>query len=132
MSEPNNIVEFHRMTLMILGKLYAVHPSDIDFDASSFFENEVPSEEEAELFENTANYLLENGYLTRTQIGFRLNAKAFAVLQKPDPLHPSKSLGSSLAAWGADTASTAGKEATVALGLNALKTMGAALGLPTW
>ncbi|RVH78241.1 hypothetical protein CN203_10980 [Sinorhizobium meliloti] len=131
MSEPDNIVEFHRMTLMILGKLYSVHPEDIEFDASSIFENEVPLHEEVNLFENTANYLLENGYLTKTQIGFRLNAKAFAVLQKPDPLQPSKSLGSSVAAWMADTASTTGKDATVALGPNALKTMGAALGLPT-
>lgn len=132
MTEPDNIIKFHAMALTILGKLYSVHPKDMAFDVESFFGNDVPSDEEADRFEDTANYLLENGYLTHTQIGFRLNGKSWAVLSKPDPLQPTKSIGSTIAAWVSDTGSTIAKEATVALGQTALKTMGAAIGLPTW
>lgn len=119
--EPENIVRFKEMTGFILGRLYEEHPGDIASDASTFYGNDVPSDRDVDLFDNTVLYLVRNGYVHQDRQHYlQLTSASWDVLRKPNPLLPTETVGSSLMKWG--------KEATseVAKGL-AGKTVDAAL-----
>lgn len=110
MKEPENIVHFKEMAGRILGTLYAGHPQDAWNRPSLVFGDDEPGDNDAELYENSVNYLLENGYLTRTDPGFvRLNDRSFHVLGEANPLEPKKSIGASLADWAGKATSETGK-----------------------
>ena len=109
-NEPIHIVRFKEMAGFILGRLYEEHPAALQFEASEFYQNDVPSDEDAELFDNTVNYLVRNGYVHQdSQYFLQLTSAAWDVLQKPNPLLPVETVGSSLMKWGKDATSDVAK-----------------------
>ena len=109
MRDPDHIVRFKTMVAAILGTLYGDHPNERWDEAEGFFEVN-PAGFDADLFDETVNYLVENGYLTRSNPGYlRLNDKSFFVLQKPNPLKKEESLGSTMARWATDALSGSAK-----------------------
>lgn len=106
MKEPENITQFKEMAGRILGHLYSTHPTPEVFSSDDFFEDPL-EEDEADLFDDTVMYLLENGYLTETQKGvIRLRDKGYEALNKPNPLQTNETLGSGLTNWAKGTASS--------------------------
>lgn len=114
MAEPENIEQFKVMAGRILAALYSTHPRAQDFDPSLVFGgNVVPDTDDEELFEETVNSLVENGYIIIVQKGYlRLLDKAYETLQKPNPLDPKKSIGSTLVGWAKDATTKAAKDAS--------------------
>ncbi len=109
-NEPVHIVKFKEMAGFVLGRLYEIHPEDISFDAASFYGNDVPSDQDEELFSNTVNYLVRNGYVHQdSNFYLQLTSASWDVLQKPNPLLPTETLGSSLMNWAKEAASDVGK-----------------------
>ncbi|KFI24376.1 hypothetical protein CG51_18165 [Haematobacter missouriensis] len=110
MEDPENIARFKDMAGRLLGALYATHPESQFADASLIFGDDEPSGADQNLFDDTVGYLVENGYLTSIPPqDIRLNDRSFDVLQKPNPITPQESIGSSLATWAADTTSEIGR-----------------------
>lgn len=123
MKEPTNISQFKEMAGRILGHLYATHPTPEVFSSDNFFDAPLEGDE-ADLFDDTVMYLLENGYLTESQKGvIRLRDKGYEVLNQPNPLQAKETLGSSLSNWAKSTASTVSKDGISELTASALKAL---------
>lgn len=123
MKEPKNITHFKEMAGRILGHLYATHPTPEVFSSDNFFDDPL-EEDEADLFDDTVMYLLENGYLTETQNGvIRLRDKGYEILNKPNPLQTNETLGSSLAKWVKGTATSVATDSISKLAAGALSAL---------
>ena len=111
MREPENITAFKEMVGRILGKLYSCHPIELDGDAEVFFDDDEVDDNEYDLFSNTVSYLARSGYLHQDKhLYLQLTDRAWEVLQKPNPLQPSKSIGSTLYDWVKEAGSDAAKD----------------------
>ncbi|OYR18954.1 hypothetical protein [Brucella thiophenivorans] len=111
MKEPQNIVEFKTMVGRILGQLYSEHPIEIDRDAGTFFGNEVLDDQESDLFDSTVSYLVRSGYIHQDkQFYLQLTDTAWEVLQKPNPLQDTKSIGETLYEWMKETGQDTAKD----------------------
>ncbi|MGH6774790.1 hypothetical protein [Brucella tritici] len=116
MSEPKHISDFKRMVGHILGQLYSTHPIEIDADPDAFFGEEALDDNEYDLFSNTVSYLVRSGYLHQDRhMYLQLTDRAWEVLQKPNPLHPGKSIGLTLYDWVKEAGSDAAKDGVKAL-----------------
>jgi len=99
MSEPTNIEAFKLVAGKILGTLYASHPI-AQWDDASLINGAEADDDDEELYSATVEYLFENEYITKPQVGYiRLRDKGYEALSKPNPLQPTQSFGSSLAYW---------------------------------
>lgn len=129
--DQDNIERFKAMAGRILGALYAEHPKAQWNDPGLVYGgNIVPEEKDADLYEDTVNYLEENGYIISPERGFiRLRDKGYQVLQKPNPLDPKKPLGTTLTEWAQAAAGSAVKDGMGELGAAALDALYGAIGL---
>ncbi|MFG1414020.1 hypothetical protein V5G24_23245 [Xanthobacter sp. VTT E-85241] len=147
MNEPDNILRFKAQTLHALGKLYAAHPrrqfllfSDLFGEGGptlAAFEAEFSETPDPRVQEGieTIRWLLRHGYIDGAahQFGARdagLTPKAWASLDKPDPLDPSTSMGAKVVAWAKGAASEGSKAGASALGSAAIAAIGKSLGVP--
>ncbi|MGU3401578.1 hypothetical protein ACLBWS_17900 [Brucellaceae bacterium D45D] len=116
MEEPLNIVDFKTMVGRILGQLYSNHPMEIDSDAGTFFDNEALDDEQLRLFDSTVAYLVRSGYIHQDkQFYLQLTDTAWEVLQKPNPLQDSKSIGETLYQWMKETGQDTAKDGVKSL-----------------
>lgn len=128
-NEPEHIVRFKEMAGFILGRLYEEHPGDLAFEAADFYLNAVPSDDDTALFEKTVLYLVRNGYVHQDrQMYLQLTSASWDVLQKPNPLLPVETVGSSLMKWGRDTTSEVSKGLAGKTVESALKAVATAIG----
>lgn len=107
---PENIEAFQRVVGLVLGRLYEIHPAELQFEPDGFFGDTVPSDKEINRFEDTVNYLVRHGYLHQDKQYFlQLTPASWEVLKQQNPLDREETLGSALVTWTKDTASETSK-----------------------
>lgn len=148
MAEPANIVKFKTQALRALAYLYDRHPqpqlltfeqvlgpggktlNDMDTDWFG-----TAADPDVTFAVDTIQWLLRHGYIEGEahQCGAfpaGLNPRSWAALDRPDPLAPSRTLGTSLSAWAKDAvADTAKSGASAGAGM-VLNAIAKAVGLP--
>lgn len=128
MGSPDNITQFQEMAGRILGALYATHPIAQWGESDLLSPNPPISDEDQELFDETLQYLVENGYVRHRNDNYvRLLDKAYEALNETNPLLPQKSLGAALADWSKETASGIGRDTVASVSKIALTAIFAAL-----